>query len=489
MNPKRRTIWTFVVTSAALFMASLDNLVVTTALPSIREHLHASLEGLQWTVNAYTLTFAVLLLTGATLGERYGRRRLFTAGLALFTAGSAAAALAPGIGTLVAARAVQGVGAAIVIPLTLTLLSAAVSPQRRGLALGAWGAVGGLAIAIGPLVGGAVVEGASWQWIFWLNVPIGIALLPIARLRLTESRGPSTRLDLPGLVLASFGLFGIVLGVVRGNDHGWTSVTVLPALVIGALLVTAFIGWELRAREPMLPLHLFRSRGFSVTNAASLLMFFGMFGSIFLLAQFLQVVQHYSPLQAGLRTLPWTAMPVFIAPVAGALSDRIGGRPLLAAGLGLQALGLGWLAAVISPTVPYLSLVPAFIVSGVGMSLFIAPVANVVLGSVRRDQEGIASGANNAIRELGGVFGIAVLGAVFSARGGYTSGAAFTSGLSAAVWVGAAAVAVAAVAALFVPRLRTATVPAAAEAAATARPAFAAEPATSREPAELDPVR
>ncbi len=454
MTARHRTAWTFAVTSAALFMASLDNLVVTTALPSIREHLHASLEGLQWTVNAYTLTFAVLLLTGATLGERYGRRRLFTIGLGLFTAGSAAAAMAPGIGALVAARAVQGVGAAIVIPLTLTLLSAAVSPQRRGLALGAWGAVGGLAIAIGPLVGGAVVEGASWQWIFWLNVPIGIALLPIARLRLTESRGPSTSLDLPGLVLASVGLLGIVLGVVRGNDHGWTSVTVLPPLVIGALLVAAFIGWELRAREPMLPLHLFRSRGFAVTNAASLLMFFGMFGSIFLLAQFLQVVQHYSPLQAGLRTLPWTAMPVFVAPIAGALSDRIGGRPLLVTGLGLQAIGLGWLAAVISPTVSYLTLVPAFVVSGVGMSLFFAPVANVVLSSVRRDQEGIASGANNAIRELGGVFGIAVLGAVFSARGGYTSGTAFVSGLTPAVWVGGAAVAVAAAAALLLPRLR-----------------------------------
>ena len=306
MTAKSRTAWTFAVTSTALFMASLDNLVVTTALPSIRDHLHASLQGLQWTVNAYTLTFAVLLLTGATLGERYGRRRLFVIGLGLFTAGSAAAALAPGIGALVAARAIQGVGAAIVIPLTLTLLSAAVTPERRGLALGAWGAVGGLAIAIGPLVGGAVVEGASWQWIFWLNVPIGIVLLPIAWTRLTESRGPATSLDLPGLVLASVGLLGIVYGVVRGNDHGWTSATVLPPLVIGAALVAAFVAWELRAREPMLPMHLFRSRGFTMTNAASLLMFFGMFGSIFLLAQFLQVVQHYSPLQAGLRTLPWT---------------------------------------------------------------------------------------------------------------------------------------------------------------------------------------
>ncbi len=472
MTAKRRTVWTFVITSAALFMASLDNLVVTTALPSIRDHLHASLAGLQWTVNAYTLTFAVLLLTGASLGERYGRRRMFVAGLALFTLGSAAAALAPSIGMLIAARAVQGVGAAVLIPLTLTLLSAAVAPERRGVALGAWGAVGGLAIAIGPLVGGAVVEGASWQWIFWLNVPIGLAVLPLAWTRLTESYGPATRLDLPGLVLASLGLFGIVLGVVRGNDHGWTSLTVLPSLVIGGLLVAAFIAWERRAPEPMLPLGLFRSRGFTVTNLASMLMFFGMFGSIFLLAQFLQVVQGYSPLEAGLRTLPWTGMPVLIAPIAGALSDRIGGRPLLVSGLALQAIGLGWLAAVSSPTVAYLTLVPAFVVSGIGMSLFFAPVANVVLGSVRRDQEGIASGANNAIRELGGVFGIAVLGAVFSAHGSYASGPAFVSGLSAAVWVGAAAVAVAAGAALLLPRLRTATATAPAQAA----------------PAELEPV-
>jgi EmrB/QacA subfamily drug resistance transporter len=488
MDPKRRTAWTFVVTSAALFMASLDNLVVTTALPSIREHLHASLEGLQWTVSAYTLTFAVLLLTGASLGERYGRKRMFVAGLALFTAGSAAAALAPSIGYLITARAVQGVGAAILIPLTLTLLSAAVAPERRGVALGAWGAVGGLAIAIGPLVGGAVVEGASWQWIFWLNVPIGLALLPIAWSRLTESRGPATRLDIPGLILASIGLFGIVFGVVRGNAHGWTSLTVLPPMVAGGLLMAAFAAWELRAPEPMLPLHLFRSRGFAMTNVASLLMFFGMFGSIFLLAQFLQVVQHYSPLAAGVRTLPWTAMPVLVTPIAGALSDRIGGRPLLVTGLVLQAIGLGWLATVASPTVPYLTMVPAFVVTGIGMSLFFAPVANVVLGSVRRDQEGIASGANNAIRELGGVFGIAVLGAVFSARGGYTSGASFVAGLSPAVWVGAAAVAVAAAAALALPRLRRpATVQASTGAegieAATAVPVTAvpvmAEPATA----------
>ena len=449
---RTRTMWTFAVTSVALFMGSLDNLVVTTALPSIRHHLHASLAGLEWTVNAYTLTFAVLLLTGAALGDRFGRRRLFVGGLAVFTLASAGAALAPSIGWLVAARAVQGAGAAVVVPLTLTLLSAAVSPARRGLALGAWGAVGGLAIAIGPLVGGAVVEGASWQWIFWLNVPLGLAVLPFAATKLTESHGPATRLDLPGLALGSTGLFGIVLGLVRGDAHGWTSPSVLASIGLGALLVAAFVAWELRTREPLLPMRLFTSRTFAATNAASLLMFFGMFGSIFLLAQFLQTVQHYSPLQAGLRTLPWTGMPILVAPIAGSLSDRIGGRPLLVAGLALQAAGLGWLAAILSPRLPYPAMVPAFVLAGTGMALFFAPVANVVLGSVRREEEGIASGANNAIRELGGVFGIAVLGAVFASRGGYQSGAAFVAGLGPAVWVGTAAVAVGAAVALLIRR-------------------------------------
>jgi len=447
----RSAVWAFVVTSLALFMVSLDNLVVTMALPAIRKNLHAGIQGLEWTVNAYTLTFAVLLLTGATLGERFGRRRLFVAGLALFTLASAGAAMAPSIGALVAARAVQGVGGAIVVPLTLTLLSTAVPPAKRGLALGAWGAVGGLAIAIGPLVGGAVVEGASWQWIFWLNVPIGIVLVPLAWRMLEESHGPANRLDLPGVALAVAGLFGVVFGVIRGNSVGWGSAEVLTALIAGTVLVMAFVAYELRTAEPMLPMRLFRSRGFAATNAASLFMFFGMFGSIFLLAQFLQTVQHYSPLDSGLRTLPWTAMPVFVAPIAGILSDKIGGRPLLVTGLVMQATSLAWMASVTSVNVAYSSLVPAFVLGGVGMGLFFAPVANVVLSSVRRDQEGIASGTNNAIRELGGVFGIAVLASVFTAKGGYTSGHAFVSGLVPALWLGAAIVALGAVAAALIP--------------------------------------
>jgi EmrB/QacA subfamily drug resistance transporter len=461
MSARTKTIWTFVITSVALFMATLDNLVVTTALPVIRTDLGATIEDLEWTVNAFTLTFAVFLLTGAALGDRFGRRRLFAIGLGLFTAASVAAALAPSVDALIVARAVQGIGGAIVTPLTLTILSSAVPAGRRGLALGAWGAIGGLAVASGPLVGGAVVEGLSWQWIFWLNVPIGLVLIPLALFRLKETYGPSNRLDLPGLALASTGLLGIVWGVVRGNAEGWASGEILTSLVLGAILTAAFVLWELRAPAPMLPMRFFRSRTFAAANGASLFMFFGMFGSIFLLTQFLQTVQGYSPLESGLRILPWTAMPIFVAPIAGALSDRIGGRPLMAAGLALQAVALGWLAAVSTPTVDYLTLVPAFVVAGVGMALFFAPVANVVLSAVRPEEEGQASGANNAIRELGGVFGVAVLASVFSSYGGYESGLAFVDGLVPAVWAGAAVVALGAVAAFLIPRRRRsgATVP------------------------------
>jgi EmrB/QacA subfamily drug resistance transporter len=449
---RTRTLWTFAVTSLALVMVTLDNLVVTTALPVIRRDLHASLEGLEWTVNAYTLTFAVLLLTGAALGDRFGRRRMFAIGLGIFTLASAAAALAPSMGVLVAARAVQGAGGAIVMPLTLTILSAAVPAEKRGVALGAWGGIGGLAVALGPLVGGAVVSGLSWQWIFWINVPVGLALIPVALRRLDETYGPTGRLDLPGVGLVSAGLLGIVWGLVRGNGQGWTSPEIVLALTGGAIVLVGFVLWELRTTTPMLPMRFFRNRTFAMTNLASLLMFFGMFGSIFLLAQFFQTVQGYSPFGSGLRILPWTAMPIFVAPIAGALSDRIGGRRIIATGLALQAVGLGWIAAVSTPTTPYADLVAPFVLSGVGMALFFAPVANLVLSSVRPEEEGQASGANNAIRELGGVFGVAVLASIFSRYGGYGTGESFVDGLTPAIWVGAAVVGLAAVAALLIPR-------------------------------------
>src|SRR3954449_4391128 len=445
MNHK--TMWAFALTSAAAFMVTLDNLVVTTAIPVIRRDLHAGIGGLEWTVNAYTLTFAVLLLSGAALGDRFGRRRMLAIGLGIFTVASAAAALAPTIGALDVARAFQGVGGAIVMPLTLTILAAAVPAERRGVALGIWGGISGLAVAFGPLVGGAIVTGISWHWIFWLNVPIGLALLPLILRRLDESRGPASTLDLAGLALGSAGLIGIVWALVRANDIGWTAPRIVAAFAGGIALLVAFVAWEQRTEHPMLPMRFFRNRTFALANVASLFMFFGMFGSIFFIAQFFQTVQGLSPFQSGLRILPWTAMPMLVAPIAGAVSDRIGGQRLMGAGLTLQAIGIAWIAAVSTPTAAYVEFVGPFLISGVGMALFFAPVANVVLSSVDPEEEGQASGANNAIRELGGVFGVAVLAAVFTAKGSYASGQEFVDGMNPAVLIGAALVAVGAVAA------------------------------------------
>ena len=451
-SPARtRSGWTLAIVSVALFMTALDNLVVGVALPSIREDFGGSLESLEWTVNAYTLSFAVFLILGAALGDRFGRKRMFTIGMALFTTSSAFAALAPSIDALVLARAAQGLGAAMVAPLTLTLLSEAFPAERRGLALGVWAGVSGLGVALGPFVGGAVVEGISWQWIFWLNVPTGLMLIPLAVRYLTESFGPAKALDLPGVGLAATGLFGITFAIVRGQSLGWTSATVLGSAIAGIVLVAAFIAWERRAPTPMLPPRFFASRGFVSTNLASFAMFFGVFGSIFLLSQFFQSAQGYGPFEAGLRTLPWTGMPMLVAPIAGILSDRIGSRPLMAAGLALQAGAIGWLALVTTTDVAYSALIVPFVMGGTGMALVFAPSANAVLRSVRPEQAGQASGATNAIRELGGVMGVAVLASAFSAGGSYASPQAFTDGLVAALPIGAAVLALGAVAALFVP--------------------------------------
>jgi EmrB/QacA subfamily drug resistance transporter len=461
-----RSATTLAIVSVALFMVTLDNLVVTNALVSIREDLGASIEQLEWTVNAYTLSYAVFLLTAAALGDRIGRRVVFAAGLGLFTVASAAAALAPSTEALIAARALQGLGGAVITPLSLTLLSDAFAGEKRGLALGIWSGVSGLGVALGPVVGGAVVEGFSWQWIFWLNVPVGAALVPVALAMLAESRGPSRSLDLPGVGLASLGLLGVVFGIVRAQELGWTSTAVAGSVGGGLVLLAAFVAWELRAPEPMLPMRFFRNRGFAATNGVSLAMFFGTFGSIFLLAQFFQVAQGYSPLEAGIRTLPWTAMPIFVAPVAGILSDRIGSRPLMAGGLALQAMALAWLAAISAPDVAYATLLPGFVMAGTGMALVFAPAANAVLSSVRQSETGQASGANNTIREVGGVLGVAVLAAVFTGAGGYGSPQAYVDGLVPAVWVGAAVLAAGALVALLVPGRRAGVAQAAAPAGA-----------------------
>ncbi len=454
-RPNIRAGWTLGIVSFALFMVTLDNLVVGVALPSIRVDLGASLESLEWTVNAYTLAYAVLLLPAAAIGDRFGRRRMFMLGLALFTLASLAAALAPSIDALVALRAVQGFGAAIVTPLTLTLLAEAFPGEKRGLALGIWSGVSGLGVALGPVVGGAVIDGfGSWQWIFGINAPIGIVVILLAKWRLSESRGELRRLDLPGLALVAFGLFGLTYAVVRGQAVGWGTPAILVPGIGGILLLVAFIAWEARTPQPMLPLRFFRSRGFNSTNIVSFAMFFGVFGSIFYLSQFFQTAQGYSPFEAGIRTLPWTAMPIFVAPLAGLFSDRVGARPLMAAGLTLQAVAIAWTSRIAGPTTPYADMLGPLILGGGGMALVFAPAANAVLASVRPSESGIASGATNAIREVGGVMGVSLLGVLFAANGSYLSPQAFSDGMTAALPLGAAVLAIGAVAALFVPGLK-----------------------------------
>jgi EmrB/QacA subfamily drug resistance transporter len=436
MSSSRRNGWTLAIVSVALFMAVLDNLVVSVALPTIHRDLGASIQSLEWTVNAYVLAYAVLLLTGAALGDRFGRKRMFVVGLTVFTAASALAGLARSTDLLVAARAVQGTGAAMLTPLTLTLLAEAFPPERRGMAIGVWSGVSGIAVAIGPLVGGAVVQGISWHWIFWLNVPIGIALAPLAVRYLSESHGPYGSLDLPGLMLALPGAFGVVFGLIRAQSLGWTSATVLGSLIAGAVLLGGFVAWERRASEPMLPMEFFSRRSFAVTNVASLTMYFGMFGSIFFLSQYMQDVLGNTPLQAGLKLLVWTGATMLVAPLAGVFSERLGSRPFMFAGLSLQAGALAWLASITATHQTYSQEIIPFVMAGSGMALVFAPSANAVLASVRTAQAGQASGANNAIREVGGVLGVAILASVFTGAGGYTSPQAFVNGLVPAVWVG-----------------------------------------------------
>jgi len=451
-----RTRWTLAIVSLALFMVVLDNLIVTVALPSIREDLGASLQQLEWTVNAYTLAFAVTLIPGAALGDRFGRKRTFLAGLALFTGSSAAAALAPGAAELVAARAAQGIGGAIVAPLTLTLLAEAFPPNRRGAALGIWSGISGLGVALGPLVGGAVVDGLSWQWIFWINVPLGLALLPLAAGFLRESHGPATRLDLPGVALVSTGLFGLVYGLVRGQGDGWTSPIIVASLAAGVLLLAAFVGHERRTTEPMLPLDLFRKRAFAVTNGISFFMYFGTFGSIFLITQFVQQVMGYAPFDAGVRMLVWTGATAITSPIAGILAERRGPRALMALGLALQGVALAWLASAVGVDSTNSQLWLPFAIAGVGMGLVFAPSASALLSVVAPQRAGQASGTNNAIREVGGVFGVAVMSTIFAGAGGFTSPQAFVDGFVPALWVGAAVVGFGAFVALLLPA-RTAT--------------------------------
>jgi EmrB/QacA subfamily drug resistance transporter len=431
----RHSRWVLALASLASLMVALDTLVVTTALSTIRLDLGASIAELEWTVNAYNLSFAVLLMTGAAFGDRFGRRRMFALGLGVFVAGSAACALAPGVGTLIAARAVQGAGAALVMPIGLALVSTAFAPERRGRALGVYFGLTGLSVASGPVVGGAITEGLAWEWIFWLNVPLGVALIPFVLRQIRESFGPDNAIDLPGLALVTFAAFGVVWGLVRGNPAGWGSPEVVGSLLAGVALAAAFVAWELRAQHPMLPMRFFRSRAFSAGNVSVFFSVASLFGAVFFLAQFLQTGLGYGPLGAGLRLLPWTLTLFFVAPAAGALVDRFGERPFMVAGLTLQGIGMGWIAAIADPGMAYGELIAPLIVAGCGVSMSFPAAQNSVISSVPAEAVGKAAGTNSTMRELGGVFGIAILVAVFSGTGGYASPQAFTDGFAPALGV------------------------------------------------------
>jgi EmrB/QacA subfamily drug resistance transporter len=452
-----RTGWTLALASVGAFMSALDVVVVATALPTLRLHLGASLADLEWTINAYNLVFACLMLTGAALGDRFGRRRMYVLGLLVFVAGSALAALSGSTGLLIAARVVQGAGGAVMVPLTLTLISNAFPAEKRGTAIGIWGGVTGLGVAAGPVVGGAIVQGISWQWIFWLNVPVGLIAAALSALRLRESRGPRPQLDIAGLVLVGAGLFALTWAPVRAPSVGWGSAEVTGSLIAGVALMAGFLAWERRARYPMLPLAYFRLRAFSTANAVIFFQFISLIGSLFFITQLFQVGLGYSPLGAGLRILVWMAMPMLVAPVAGALADRIGNRPFMFSGLVLQAVGLGWLAAVTRPGVGYGTLVAPLVIAGVGIAMCFPTVANAVTAAVPPADVGVAAGTNNALNALGGVFGIAILAAVFAAHGSYASPASFIAGFRPAEWVAAAAAATGVIAAALAPPKRAVT--------------------------------
>jgi EmrB/QacA subfamily drug resistance transporter len=414
-------------------MVALDALVVATSLPAIQRQLHAGVSTLEWTVNAYSLTYAAGIITAAALGDRLGRRQMFIAGLAVFSAASAGCALAPTVGLLLAARAVQGIGAAAIMPLSLTLLTAAFPAERRGAVVGLWGAIGGLAIAAGPVIGGAITQGIDWHWIFWVNVPIGLVAIALCRVRLAESRGPVAPLDLTGMALVTAAALSLVWALVRSGAAGWGSAEVLATLVAGAVLMVAFVRWERRAHVPMLPPRLFANRTFAAANATGFLMIAAIMGAAFLVAQYFQAVLAESPLATGVRLLPWTATPILIAPAAGALSDRIGPRPVMAAGMLLQAVGLGWFALVAGASVGYATLVLPLVVAGAGISMAVPTTPAAALSAVAPSELGKASGANSTLQRFGGVFGIALATAVFSAHGHLGSSAGFEAGFGPAL--------------------------------------------------------
>ena len=449
--------WTLGVTALASFMMALDGQVVTTAFATIRSDFDASVETLQWTVNAYNLSFAVLLLTGAAIGDRFGRRAMFAAGIFVFALASVGCALSGSAASLIAARAVQGAGAALVMPLAMAILSGAFPKEERARALGIFSGVTGFALIIGPAIGGFITESFGWRWIFWINLPIGLIAIPLVFSRLRESFGPLARLDIPGLAIVAAAALALVWGLLRGNMAGWTSRETVGALATGTLLAVAFVAWELRAPAPMVPMRLFGARAFASGVAASFLFYAAMYGVLFLLPQFLQAALGYGPFGAGLRLLPWTATLFVTAPIAGALVNKAGERLLVVAGLLMQAIGLGWIAINAAPGMAYSELVAPLLLAGVGVSMAMPAAQNAILGSVTATEIGKASGVFNMGRFLGGMFGIAAMVAVFSANGAVDSAASFSAGFAASMRVAAGLSLLGAVAGLWLPARRRVT--------------------------------
>ncbi|RXG85944.1 MFS transporter [Bradyrhizobium zhanjiangense] len=446
--------WVLGVTALASFMMALDAMIITTAFAAIRSEFGSPVETLQWTVNAFNLTFAVLLLTGAALGDRFGRRRMFAAGIALFVVASAACALAGNATALIAARALQGAGAALVMPLAMAILSGTFGREERARALGIFSSITGCALIIGPGIGGFITEHLGWRWVFWINLPIGLIAIGLVLARLRESFGPAAALDIPGLTLVALAALALVWSLLRGNAVGWASAEVTGTLMSGLAFTAGFVFWELRAAAPMVPMRLFASRALASGMSASVLFYAAMYGVLFLLPQFLQTALGFDAFSAGLRLLPWTATLFITAPVAGAVINRFGERPLVITGLLMQAIGLGWIAEIVSPAVPYSALVAPLVLAGVGVSMAMPAAQNAILSSVAVAEMGKASGVFNMGRFLGGMFGIAALVATFSANGAVDSAAHFESGFAAAMSLAATLSLAGAIAGFFLPARR-----------------------------------
>ncbi|HUA46040.1 MAG TPA: DHA2 family efflux MFS transporter permease subunit [Solirubrobacteraceae bacterium] len=434
-SPARRRLgWVMALTSTAYFMVVLDSVVVITALPRMQRDLHVSLSSLQWTLNAYGIAFAAGIITAAALGDRFGRRKVFTTGLALFTAASVACALAPSLSALIVARTVQGLGGAVVLPLSLTILTASFPVERRGMIVGIYGGLAGLAVALGPIVGGAVTQGIDWHWIFWINVPIGVVAVLLGVRLLPESYGAPERLDLVGVGLVTAGVVALVWALTRATNVGWGNAEIVGALAAGTVLLVAFAIWEASVRDPMVPLRLFAVRDFAIGNATTFLMSGAIFAGGLLVTEEFQLARHYSPVGAGLRLLPFFATPMFVSPLAGALSDRIGRRPIIIVGMSLLTGGFVWVAWRGSLHTSWIELVSALLIAGVGISMALPTVPTAVLSAVAPQEMGKASGINYMAQRFGAVFAVAIGSTVFSTYGSFVSPAAVTAGFKPALW-------------------------------------------------------